>query len=143
MTELLLGISLGFAAGVSPGPLLTLVVVTGIERGPAPAVRVAMAPLVTDTSVILLALLVLTNVPDRALDGLSIVGGLYLVGLGLATLLRAGKLEAIDVAAARRDIVRGVAVNLLSPHPWVFWITVGGPLLVEAWRRAPARGRHP
>jgi threonine/homoserine/homoserine lactone efflux protein len=21
-------------------------------------------------------------------------------------------------------------VNVLSPHPWIFWITIGGPLLV-------------
>jgi len=33
-----------------------------------------------------------------------------------------------------------VAVNVLSPHPWVFWLTAGGPLLVAAWRRGPAVG---
>ncbi len=30
--------------------------------------------------------------------------------------------------------------NALSPHPWVFWLAVGGPLLLRAWRRAPLRG---
>jgi threonine/homoserine/homoserine lactone efflux protein len=25
-----------------------------------------------------------------------------------------------------------MAVNLLSPHPWLFWITIGGPLLAAA-----------
>ena len=32
---------------------------------------------------------------------------------------------------------KGVLVNLLSPHPWIFWITVGAPILVAAWASAP------
>ena len=83
MAELLAGMSLGFAAGVSPGPLLTLVIATALEHGPAAAVRVSFAPLVTDTTVILLALVVLTNVPDRVFTGLGLVGGVYLIVLGV------------------------------------------------------------
>jgi threonine/homoserine/homoserine lactone efflux protein len=30
------------------------------------------------------------------------------------------------------------AVNALSPHPWLFWITAGGPLLVDAGDRSLA-----
>ncbi len=30
-------------------------------------------------------------------------------------------------------------INGLSPHPWLFWIGVGAPLLVTAWRVAPGR----
>ena len=30
------------------------------------------------------------------------------------------------------------SVNLLNPHPWIFWITVQGPILVGAWRRSPS-----
>ena len=32
---------------------------------------------------------------------------------------------------------RGVVANLLSPHPWLFWLTVGGPTTVRAWERTP------
>ena len=37
-----------------------------------------------------------------------------------------------------RDLRRAVLVNVLSPHPWIFWATVGGPLLVEAGSAAAA-----
>lgn len=40
----------------------------------------------------------------------------------------------------RTDLWRGVLVNALSPHPWIFWIGVGAPLLVASWRDAPGRG---
>lgn len=140
MAELLAGMSLGFAAGVSPGPLLTLVVVTALEHGPAAAIRVSFAPLVTDTTVILLALVVLTNVPDPVFTVLGLVGGVYLIVLGVGE-LRAQPLPTEPVERAPSvDLMRGIGVNFLSPHPWLFWITAGGPLLVEAWRRAPARG---
>jgi threonine/homoserine/homoserine lactone efflux protein len=33
-----------------------------------------------------------------------------------------------------------VLVNLLSPHPWLFWLSVGGPLLVTAWRHGAIYG---
>ncbi len=41
------------------------------------------------------------------------------------------------MVSAAADIQRGVLTNLLSPHPWLFWVAVGGPLLVEAWERTP------
>jgi threonine/homoserine/homoserine lactone efflux protein len=140
MAELLAGMSLGFAAGVSPGPLLTLVIATALEHGPAAAIRVSFAPLVTDTTVILLALVVLTNVPDPVFTVLGLSGGVYLITLGIGE-LRSQPLttEPMERAPAV-DLMRGIGVNFLSPHPWLFWITAGGPLLVEAWRRAPARG---
>lgn len=31
-------------------------------------------------------------------------------------------------------------VNLLSPHPWLFWLSAGGPLLVTAWREGAMYG---
>ena len=36
------------------------------------------------------------------------------------------------------DLLKGVVTNLLSPHPWLFWLTVGAPILVMAWSDNPA-----
>ncbi|MEU5125029.1 LysE family transporter [Streptomyces mobaraensis] len=43
----------------------------------------------------------------------------------------------VRTAAGRRTVRQGVVVNLLSPHPWLFWLTTGSPLLVDAWRERP------
>jgi threonine/homoserine/homoserine lactone efflux protein len=32
-----------------------------------------------------------------------------------------------------RSLARGVVTNLLSPHPYLFWMAVGGPMLVRSW----------
>lgn len=33
---------------------------------------------------------------------------------------------------------RAIALNLVSPHPWISWLTFLGPLTVTAWRSSPA-----
>ena len=38
---------------------------------------------------------------------------------------------AAPATPAHADLNLGIMVNLLSPHPWVFWIGVGGPLLIS------------
>lgn len=139
MTELLLGVSLGWAAGISPGPLATLVLTTSLSRGFAAGARVAVAPLLTDAPVIAVSLLVASSLPAAVLTALQVAGGLYLVWLGLVTVREARQPPAgeVPLVTAAADIRRGVLTNLLSPHPWLFWVAVGGPLLVGAWERTP------
>lgn len=36
-------------------------------------------------------------------------------------------------ASIRRALRDGVVVNAFSPHPWVFWVLIGGPYVVTAW----------
>ena len=39
-------------------------------------------------------------------------------------------------------MARGAMVNALSPHPWLFWATVGGPTLIAAYNQAPSMPWH-
>jgi threonine/homoserine/homoserine lactone efflux protein len=141
VTELVAGLSLGLGAGLSPGPLLTLVVTTTLERGFAAGSRVAIAPLLTDAPIIALTVAVVSSVSDGVLRGLGMAGGLVVMGMGLWTAgtARRPAPEPEEVSPSL-DLWRGVIVNVLSPHPWIFWIGVGAPLLVSSWRDAPARG---
>ncbi|GIU91459.1 MAG: hypothetical protein KatS3mg011_0365 [Acidimicrobiia bacterium] len=133
MSSLLLGASLGWAAGISPGPLTALLITTALRRGPAAGMRVALAPLVTDLPVVALGVAAAAALPDPVVVGMNLMGGVYLMWIGVAELRSSG-----PPPGPGGDLARGVVVNLLSPHPWLFWLTVGGPLLVEAWRTAPA-----
>ena len=62
MEDLVVALTLGLAAGVSPGPLLALVVSATLERGFGAGLRVASAPLVTDLPIILACVSVLRSV---------------------------------------------------------------------------------
>jgi threonine/homoserine/homoserine lactone efflux protein len=140
--ELLLGIVLGLGAGISPGPLLGLVLTSTLKRGFGAGVRVALAPLLTDAPIVLLTVFVLESLPAPAVRALGVAGGAYVIYLGAGTLrgARTAELSAARNSSSRTDILRGALVNALSPHPWLFWLSVGGPLLVNAWGDAPVRG---
>jgi threonine/homoserine/homoserine lactone efflux protein len=130
----LLGISLGLGAGVAPGPLLAVVIRSTLEGGFAAGARVACGPLLTDLPIIAVAAVLAASLPDEALAGLGLVGGLFLLWIG-ADALRddPAPVEAAVGGAvggtASGSLRRGAVVNLLNPHPWVFWIAVGVPVL--------------
>ncbi len=137
MREALLGVTLGWAAGVSPGPMLALVVSTTLRSGLGAGLRMSMVPLASDAPIVAVAVAFAGLVPERALTWLTFLGGGYLIWLGV-TEVRSARHAAVDRGPADPPIGRGVLINLLSPHPWLFWLTVGAPILLGAWRREPA-----
>jgi threonine/homoserine/homoserine lactone efflux protein len=137
---LLLGLAIGSAAGVSPGPLLALVLTETLRSGTRAGITAALAPLLTDAVVIAGTLLVLRHLPRGVLPVLGVLGGAYDVFSALQTWREAG----VDVRPAaggtRTALRRAAVVNLPSPHPWVTWATVLGPLTLTTWRTSHAGG---
>lgn len=138
MQYLILGLSLGLTAGLSPGPLTTLVVTTSLRDGFWHGLRVAIAPLLTDVPIILLTLLVLDRLPSWTLAVVGLGGSLYVVYLGWETIRSARHVisdESLGAggASGRQSLMRGAVVNALNPHPYVFWAVVGGPTLLAAY----------
>lgn len=135
------GLSMGLSAGISPGPLLALVITASLRSGLAGGLRVALAPLVTDLPIIALSVLLAGSLPPEALRWVGTLGGLVLLWMGVGTIRSAREARLPDDPEAqadpRRELWRGVAVNALNPHPYLFWATVGGPTLVSSWRISP------
>ena len=138
MQFLLLGLGLGFGAGLAPGPLQALVITVALSRGFAAGARVAAAPLLSDFVVIVTTLLVLRSIPDQVVTVLGVAGGLFVVWLGIEAMREATAEVEAGPSSRGGSLLRGALVNLLSPHPWIFWLTVGGPVLVAAWADSAA-----
>lgn len=137
MQYVLIGLTLGLGSGISPGPLLALVISTTLSRGFRAGARVAFSPLVTDSVIIAVSLMLVHSIPTRFASVLGIAGGLYVIWLGIDA-LRTTIDQDVELANTTSDpLARGTLVNLLSPHPWLFWIVVGGPILLAAWADSP------
>ncbi|MBP2705634.1 LysE family translocator [Microbispora sp. RL4-1S] len=141
MPELLLGLGLGLGAGVTPGALLTLIITASLRGGFRAGMRLACVPLLSDLPVVVLAVTAMGAMPGAVVRVLSVVGGLYVVYLGVTTVREARTAappgSGGTAPSSRGELLRGVVVNVLNPHPWLFWIAVGAPLFVSAWHRAP------
>ena len=127
------GSLLGVAAGFSPGPLTLLVISETLRHGLRSGLQVAIAPILTDIPIILLAILVLERLSGwpLALGVVSLAGGAFLLWLGYGS-MRVGGVEISSAGDGPHSIRRGIAINLLNPNPYVFWISVGVPTILGA-----------
>src|SRR5215471_7262637 len=66
LTFLLLGAGIGFVSGVSPGPVLTLVVSETLKGGWLRGAAVAAGPLLADGPIVLVALVLFDRLPAAA-----------------------------------------------------------------------------
>lgn len=127
----------GLSGGLSPGPLLALVVSETLAHDKRAGLAVAAAPLLTDGPIIAAALFLLGRIEDSepALGLVGLAGGALLAVWGIAG-FRGGQPEIAEPPASFRmwgSLGKGVAANVLNPSPYLFWLTVGAPLLLRSW----------
>jgi threonine/homoserine/homoserine lactone efflux protein len=129
------GAILGLTAGISPGPVLTLVISETLRYGSKEGIKVALSPLITDLPIILISLFILTGLGSSriVLGILSLTGGLFIIYLGFEC-LKPGRIMTDLENPAPKSLKKGIVTNLLNPNPYLFWITVGAPLVFKAWQ---------
>lgn len=134
-----IGISLGLGAGIAPGPLLGLVIAETLRHGWRAGVSVALAPLLGDLFVIVCCLLLLAQLSPPFVAILGVLGGLYVIFLGwetLQTVPAVPKSMAEHTGNIWPSLRKGLTVNLLNPHPYLFWLMVGGPLVMQSYTQS-------
>jgi len=138
-----LGITLGFAAGVQPGPFQTFLISRTLQLGWRTALPAAFAPPLSDVPAITLALVLLSSLPAAAQNVLYFVGGFFLLFLAYSAFnsFRRYTLNRVNLLdSGRQSFFKAVGLNLVNPNPYLFWSLVTGPLLLQGWREAPING---
>jgi len=62
---------------------------------------------------------------------ISLLGACFLIYLGLSN-LRANVKESKDHLGKDNALLRGITTNLLNPNTYMFWLTIGGPRILES-----------
>lgn len=133
-----MGAVFGLTAGISPGPLLTLVISETLRHNKTEGIKIAVAPLITDIPIVLLTIFILSKMAssDIVLGVISILGGFFIAYLGYDSIKSKG-IE-IDIQNLKpKSIRKGIIVNILSPHPYIFWLMVGAPVIIKAYQTSP------
>lgn len=130
---LITGIVFGLTAGLSPGPLMSLIISETLQHGRNAGFKVALAPIFTDVPILLIAMFVLTKISNiNAILGLiSILGALFIAYLGYESIIAKG----IEVNAEKTktgSLKKAILTNFLNPHPYIFFFSIGGPLITKA-----------
>ncbi len=138
LPALAFGVTLGLSAGLSPGPLLTLVIRQTLRHGAREGACVAIAPILTDVPIILLSLILLNALTNlEPLFGvIAVTGSGYVFYLAYET-MTTGPITVRAATGRPRSFGKGALVNFLNPHPYLFWVTVGTPYILKNWQTAP------
>jgi len=62
---------------------------------------------------------------------ISLLGACFLTYLGSSN-LRANVKESKDQLGKDKALLRGITTNLLNPNTYMFWLTIGGPRILES-----------
>ncbi len=130
----LAGATLGLVAGISPGPILALVIRESLQNGRTAGMRVATVPIFSDLPIVLLTLFILTRVSEYhlILGIISFLGAAFILFLAYES-IRVKPVQGDSVVTKFNGFWKGVFANLLSPHPYLFWLLVGSPMVIKAW----------
>ncbi|MCE1254803.1 MAG: LysE family transporter [Anaerolineae bacterium] len=137
-TLFLQGLGLGFSAAVSPGPFQAFLLGQSGRRSIWRNLPLALAPLCSDGPIILLLVLVLTRAPDFLINSLRLLGGFFLLYLawGAFSVARHAGQAVVSSFDSNGGFWKAVLMNALSPGPYLFWGTVGVPLLMQSWQQS-------
>jgi threonine/homoserine/homoserine lactone efflux protein len=117
--------------------MLALVLAQTLRYGSREGCKVAVTPLLTDAPIIVVALVFAAKLAEfRALLGIvSIAGAAFVLSLAWESFT---PVRAITNAPAERpgSWSKGIITNLLNPHPWLFWLTVGSAILARTITRS-------
>ena len=126
---------LGLSGGLSPGPLLTLVVTESLRHGVKEGIKVAIAPLFTDFPIVLATLYILSRLSNiqPVIGAIFLLGAAFLIFLGCDSLTFKG--VDIDVSLIKpQSVKKGIVANFLNPSPYLFWLSIGAPLVLKAYK---------
>ena len=137
------GFTLAIAAAITPGPFQAFLLSQAVKNGWKRTLPAALSPLLSDGPIITLVLFILTQTPQRFLDGLRLVGGLFILYLGRKAFLSMKEGTATikpSLDAGRQSLFKAAGLNILNPNPYIFWSVVAGPILLSSWREAAGLG---
>jgi threonine/homoserine/homoserine lactone efflux protein len=140
---LIQGISYGFAAAVQPGPFQTYIISQTLVKGWRKTLPAAAAPLVSDGPIIILALAILSQIPEWFQRVLYVASGLFILYLSWNAFIARRKMDErtmLTNISGKKGVLKAAMMNALSPGPYIYWGLVTGPILLTGWRESPMKG---
>ena len=136
------GLILGAGCSIAPGPLMLLTMTATMRSGWKEGLKVSLAPVVSDFVIIALcfAFHVFLDEFELFLICVRYVGCIFLAYMGFSLVFgKSGNLTLQDEKKGS-FFKQGCLCNLLNPYPYVFWLSVGIPLLLGAYEEVGVFG---
>jgi threonine/homoserine/homoserine lactone efflux protein len=129
---LITGLVLGITAGIVPGPLMALLISETLKGNFRNGVLIAITPIITDIPLIILLLFFYKQVLDlnTLIKITSFLGSLALFYYGFKDLFL-NKPHINLNENTTKTLKKGIIVNVLNPHAYIFWGLIGVPQILK------------
>lgn len=133
---LIMGVTFGLSIGIAPSPLLTLAITQTISHDVKEGFKIVFTPLITDLPLLIVTVLLYSRLTDidLFLGIVSILGALFIGFMGYKNIMTKG-FNLVNEAKKADSFKKGILTNLLNPYPYIFWLTVGGPMLIDSFKK--------
>lgn len=127
------GLVLGSAAGILPGPVMMFSLSQVLKNSTWSGFKVQLGATLIDIVRIIITIFLFSYLPhDKLLVGIiSFVGGLFLLYMAWNNFRYQPNFEVPDKIASN-PLAQGALGNILNTSAYIFWLTVGGPIMLAA-----------
>lgn len=142
-SSLIPGITYGFAAAVTPGPLCMYLISQAVSAGWRRTLPAAFSPLISDGPVAVLVLCSLSQASSGLVQCLRLPGGVFILYLafGAWRSWRSPDSESTDqVHSDTNSLWKASIVNWLNPNLYLGWSIILGPIVLSGWNESHATG---
>lgn len=133
MAIALIALTIGFTAGLKPGPLGVFVIHQTMARGYRHGLMASLAPIITDGPIILLAIFFsqqATNL-DWLIALISLLGGTYMAYIAHKIFTTKYSDYTDDRGFRDSGFIGAIKLNIVNPSPYVFWFTIGSSFMAQ------------
>jgi Putative threonine efflux protein len=125
---------IGLTGALAPGPTLVATIQSSMKRGWIMGPKVSVGHIVIETFVFLLIIMGVSATAVRFSGTIAWIGGIALVVFGVLTLRERGKAFSDDPSGKviANPYLAGIITAITNPYFWIWWLTVGSALLVQA-----------
>jgi len=131
---IIVGFLLGAPAGFAPGPMLVLIISETLRHGIRAGAKVAFIPLISDIPLLIFSGYFFSKLSNitTLIGSISLIGSVFLFYLGIKS-YRIASSEIQNYSNHKLLLKELIIVNLLNPNPYLFWFTVGSPIMVRSF----------
>ena len=126
------GLLLGLAMGILPGPVMAIIIAQTLQEGFWGGIKVSIGSLVLDILKVSLVFFLFSFLPNNPLVFaiIGLVGACFLLYLASSIFMFQPNTSLVGVRI--NSLFLGIVSNFLNPSLYIFWLTVGGPIILAA-----------
>ena len=136
---LIIGFVIGLSGALAPGPTLVATIRGSLQEGWTAGPKISVGHAAIEAFVVLVIIAGIATVAETIAVPVALAGGSVLMVFGLLTVkesMNAG-FSVDTVAPAGNSYAAGVITSAANPYFWLWWLTVGSSLVLEALVAGP------